>query len=91
MLEEQEEGEIKALINEVVERIVQWVKEVNPWSPNNLDNERLMWLRCYSIPGHGWSPNFFTFLTCSVGVYVCSDNEIRLQMKTHMARILVRT
>ncbi|CAL5188643.1 unnamed protein product [Lathyrus oleraceus] len=42
LLEDQKEGEIKALINEAADWIGKWFKEVHPWSPNDVDNERAL-------------------------------------------------
>lgn len=70
MLEEYEEGEIKALMTEAEDWIWQRFSEVHPWSPNDVDNKRLDWLMCYSIPYHTWSPELFEFLTFLVGVCV---------------------
>ncbi|CAK8534832.1 unnamed protein product [Lathyrus sativus] len=30
--------------------------EVHPWSPDDVDNERLTWIRCYELPFHAQCP-----------------------------------
>ena len=29
------------------------------WTPNFVDNERLVWLKCYAYPVHAWLEDFF--------------------------------
>ncbi|XP_058783963.1 uncharacterized protein LOC131658712 [Vicia villosa] len=56
LLEEQEEGEIKTMIEEDRVWIEQWFSDIHPWSPQDVDNERVTWMRCYGLPCHAWNP-----------------------------------
>lgn len=83
--------EPKALKDETQNWLGHWLSEIRPWTPNDVDNERLIWMRCYGIPCHAWSHGFFEFLTCLVGVYIYSDNETRSQERMYVAKSLIRT
>lgn len=63
LLEEDEEGEIQMLINETHEWIVKWFVEIRPWRPQDVDNDRLTWLRIYVFPCHAWNPKVFNFMS----------------------------
>ncbi|XP_058758209.1 uncharacterized protein LOC131631431 [Vicia villosa] len=91
LLEEDVEGELKALIDDASEWINQWFTEIRPWKPQDVDNERLTWLRIFGLPCHAWNPNVFEFMSKPIGVYVCSDTETTKQSNMDIARILVRT
>ncbi|XP_058727198.1 uncharacterized protein LOC131598634 [Vicia villosa] len=52
LLEESEEGELSALIEEASDWIKQWFLEIRPWRPEDVDNERLTWLRVFGLPCH---------------------------------------
>lgn len=54
LLESDEEGEVNALINDGKEWLLQWFEEVRSWSPRDIDNERLAWVRVYGIPVQAW-------------------------------------
>lgn len=59
LLESLEEGEMEALIEDANEWLGTWFKNVRKWSPSVIDNESLTWLRCYGIPAHAWTSDFF--------------------------------
>lgn len=75
LLEKCNEGELKALVEEVRDWIMQWFIEIRPWCPEDVYNERLTRLRCYVIPCHPCSPNVFKFMSKPVGTYVYSDDD----------------
>ncbi|MCI08394.1 hypothetical protein A2U01_0029471, partial [Trifolium medium] len=55
LLEEQEEGEVRALIEDAKSWMEQWFREIRPWSTREVDSSRLVWLRVYGIPVHAWN------------------------------------
>lgn len=48
--EEQEEGEIKAMVDEGSDWLWQWFKEIRKWRVSYADKEMVTWLCCYSVP-----------------------------------------
>lgn len=65
--------------------------EIQPWTPEEVDNERLTWLQCYGVPCHAWSFKFFGFISCFIGKIICLDEETHKRTRMDVARILVRT
>jgi hypothetical protein len=45
-LEGQEEDEVQALVDDAKGRLDQWFKDIRPWSPKEVDIERVSWLFC---------------------------------------------
>lgn len=54
------------------------------------DDERLLLVRCYGIPVHAWSVEFFVHLTTLFEVYVNADEITRNQKSMDVARLIVR-
>lgn len=88
LLEEAVQGDIKAMVEEAKGWWEQWFDEIKEWTLEAVDNERLAWLRCYGVPCHAWSSDFFKFIMSLVGCYMCSDKEMMNQTKMDVARIL---
>lgn len=61
LLEEIEDGEIKNMISEGKSWWSQWFSDIREWKEEEVDNERVTWLRVYGIPCHAWS---FSFSKC---------------------------
>ncbi|KAI5444628.1 hypothetical protein KIW84_013049 [Lathyrus oleraceus] len=74
-----EESVLRPLIQEDVSWITRWFGNIHPWSLEDIDNERLTWLKCFGLPYHAWSPEFFKFISGSVGEFVCCDEETEMQ------------
>lgn len=45
------------------------------WSPTEVDNERLTWIRVYGIPFHAWNEDFFKFPVLGTGEYLAADEN----------------
>lgn len=89
LLEEEVEGTVDSLLTEVW--ISTWFDELRSWSAREIDNERLVWVRCYGVPVHAWSVEFFSFLISGIGEFICVyDNTLR-KKSMDVARILYKT
>lgn len=75
LLEDDSEGALETLVKEEKVWLGQWFKEIRRWRPNDVDNERVTWLRCYGIPCHAWCLEFFQFLTSPVGMSRSLDDD----------------
>lgn len=60
LIEEEEEGEIQALINKDKDWIRKQFKEIIPCSSHDVDNDRLTWLRCCGVPCLAQTPSVFS-------------------------------
>ncbi|KAI5411279.1 hypothetical protein KIW84_056397 [Lathyrus oleraceus] len=60
-------------------------------SPEDVDPERVTWLRVYGIPCHAENFDLFAFITKTVGLYICDDDCMSSQTKFDVESILVRT
>lgn len=69
----------------------EWFLETRPWKHEDVDNERMTWLRVFGVPCHAWCLKLFEFITSSVGKYVFSYEETMKQTNMGVARILVMT
>lgn len=54
LLEELEEGEIRALVKGEPEWVGKWFLDIHLWTPTDVDNESLTWMRCFGLPCHVW-------------------------------------
>lgn len=77
LLEGGDDGEIPALINDVLEWLHTWFHEVRCWSPAEMDREILFWVQCTGVPVHTWSEGFFRFIVTSFGEFVNFDEDTR--------------
>ncbi|XP_045802504.1 uncharacterized protein LOC123896113 [Trifolium pratense] len=91
LLEDQEEGEVKALMEDARGWLEQWFKEIRPWSPREVDNERLVWLRVYGVPIHAWNDKFFSLIAKQYGIFLNADDTTSKKLSMDVARILIRT
>lgn len=91
LLEEDEEGELKALVEGVKDWIGHWFSKVKKWKEGDVDLKILTWLSCYGILCHAWSIPFFIFLSSKVGKFVCCDENASDFYKLDVASIMVRT
>lgn len=91
LLEDLEEGEMEALLEERCDWLKHWFKEVKRWRKSDVDPERVTWLRCYSIPYHIWNPRFFEFVTATLGHYICGDDNTSRRSKMDVARLMIQT
>jgi hypothetical protein len=91
LLEGQEDGEVEALMEDAKGWLDQWFVEIRPWSPNEIDEERSIWLRIYGVPTHAWNINFFDQVVKPWGKFIHADDGTSKKITMDVARILIRT
>ncbi|MCH85835.1 hypothetical protein A2U01_0006687, partial [Trifolium medium] len=91
LLEGQEDGEVQALMEDAKDWLDQWFKEIRPWTPKDVDVERLVWLRIYGIPAHAWNDVFFSQVTRPWGNFLNADDATSKKLTMDVARLLIRT
>lgn len=52
LTKEREEGELEVLVVEARDWLGQWYSHIREWRPEEVDNERVTWIRCYGIFFH---------------------------------------
>jgi hypothetical protein len=91
LLEGHEEGEVEALLTDAKDWLDQWFKEIHPWSPKDIDLERIVWLRIFGVPAHAWNDAFFIQVARPWGTFLNVDDVTNKKITMDVARILVRT
>lgn len=86
-----DDEDFQGYIEEAKGWLQQWFKEIKPWNASIVDEERLVWVRCYGVPSHVWDSDFFSFLTKDIGVFVNSDDNTMKRKTMDVARLMVRT
>ncbi|KAJ9541035.1 LOW QUALITY PROTEIN: hypothetical protein OSB04_027541 [Centaurea solstitialis] len=44
-----------------------WIKDLSRWTPGYRNAERLVWIKIYGVPLHGWKENIFTDIAAKWG------------------------
>jgi hypothetical protein len=91
LLEGQEDGEVQALMDDAKGWLDQWFKHIRPWRPQEVDMERVIWLRVFGVPSHAWNDLFFAQLVKPWGVFLNSDDGTSKKITMDVARLLIRT
>jgi hypothetical protein len=91
LLEGQEDGEVQALMDDAKGWLDQWFKQIRPWRPQEVDMERVIWLRVFGVPSHAWNDLFFAQLVKPWGVFLNSDDGTSKKITMDVARLLIRT
>ncbi|GAU42921.1 hypothetical protein TSUD_283440 [Trifolium subterraneum] len=91
LLEGQEDGEIQALLEDAQEWLNQWFREICPWKPEDVDTDRIVWLRVYGIPAHAWNDSFFAQVSKPWGTLMNEDDVTNKKLSMDVARLLIRT
>lgn len=91
LLEDRVDGTISTLLAEDGDWIKRWFKVIRPWSPSDVDDCRISWVKCFGIPCHAWLPHVFSSILAPVGEFLCADDSIRNKVKMDVARLLVKT
>ncbi|XP_028215124.1 uncharacterized protein LOC114397228 [Glycine soja] len=86
-----DDEDFQGYIEEAKGWLQQWFKEIKPRNASIVDEERLVWVRCYGVPSHVWDSDFFSFLTKDIGVFVHSDDNTMKRKTMDVARLMVRT
>ncbi|MCH86156.1 hypothetical protein A2U01_0007010, partial [Trifolium medium] len=91
LLEEQETGEVQALMEDAKSWLEQWFRDIRPWTTREADRSRLVWLRVYGIPVHAWNVDFFSKLSNKYGAFINEDDGTLKMITMDVAQIMIRT
>ncbi|XP_020228222.1 uncharacterized protein LOC109809352 [Cajanus cajan] len=90
LLETEDPKLVAKYISDKVEWVNEWFEEVFQWS-RILDNERLVWLKIYGVPAHGWSEDFFKMLGSIYEKFLYVDDPTKDRVRLDLARLAIRT
>ncbi|GKV44172.1 hypothetical protein SLEP1_g51378 [Rubroshorea leprosula] len=91
LLDCEDKGELKDLVEMAAEWLGQWFEEVRPWTPETVANERFVWMRCQGAPLNVWGVDFFQKMGSSWGKFVCLDDSTSKRKRFDIARFLIST
>lgn len=91
LLEAENVDDVPALVNDEKEWLLEWFDEIRAWSPKEIDSERIAWIRCYGVPYHAWTEEFFSFLVSAFGEFICLDDNTKNKGSMDVARVMYRT
>ncbi|GKV10561.1 hypothetical protein SLEP1_g21905 [Rubroshorea leprosula] len=91
LLESEDKDELKDLVENASDWLGQWFKEIKPWSPCMVANERFVWIKCTGVPLHSWGPTFFSTLSCIWGKFITLDESTSKKKRFDIARFLICT
>ncbi|XP_058755922.1 uncharacterized protein LOC131629137 [Vicia villosa] len=91
VLEDLIEGEAERFIEERKVWWKVWFKEIIPWEPQDVDLERMAWIKCLGIPCHAWCNGFFETLASSLGTFIHCDDNTFTKLSMDVARLRIRT
>ncbi|XP_058740938.1 uncharacterized protein LOC131613268 [Vicia villosa] len=91
LLEDENEGVLKEMVEGGSAWLGQWFKEVRAWSPREVDKERVAWVRVFGVPCQAWTYSFFNLISQNLGILLKEDEETKNRKRMDVARILIRT
>lgn len=91
LLEEMDDGYIQAILDDSEEWFYEVFSDIRKWSQKEIDNERVVWIRCHGIPLHAWNNDFFSELALNFGTFLGVDENTKKKNTLDVARVLIRT
>lgn len=91
LLEEVEEWDILDIIREGETWWKKWFVEIRRCKKEDVDTERVTWLRLHGVPCHAWNFRFFELMANGIGSYVYYDEDTLKGFNREVAKIIVRT
>ncbi|XP_058783455.1 uncharacterized protein LOC131658143 [Vicia villosa] len=91
ILEDVEEGALEAMVVEESAWLDVWFKEVRKWKPDDIDGERITWLKVFGVPSVAWNKEFFGFISDQVGYLIHEDVSTASALRMDVARLKIRT
>lgn len=70
---------------------MQLFKEIRAWKHDDVDLERVTWIKCFGVPCHAWTTIFFEEISKTVGHYICSDDSTSRLDFLDVASFMIRT
>lgn len=90
LLEDLLEGETTTFVEEHREWWSSWFKEIRKWEPNDVDKERITWIKCSGIPCHFWNTICLETISSTSGTFINCDINTFTKLNMEVARIRIR-
>ncbi|GAB4853987.1 hypothetical protein Ancab_040190 [Ancistrocladus abbreviatus] len=84
-------GNMEKIMSDYRGKLVRWFNSLRPWEKQDVGYNRVVWIRCTSIPLHIWSDNFFMNLARHWGECVCIDPNTSEKRRLAVARVAICT
>ncbi|CAL0317081.1 unnamed protein product [Lupinus luteus] len=82
-------------VQEVLDDAKGWFSNIfislKPWSPDDVVDERMVWVRCFGLPIHAWNITAFNQIVKEFGVLLSVDAATNQKSNLEFCRLLVRT
>ncbi|GKU90553.1 hypothetical protein SLEP1_g4536 [Rubroshorea leprosula] len=91
LLDCDEKEELKDLVEMAANWLGQWFKEVKPWTPELVVQERFVWIKCHGAPLDAWTSDFFEKMGCTWGKFICLDDRTSNKRIFDVAKLLIST
>lgn len=65
--------------------------KIKPWETKDVDWERLIWIKCYGVPCHAWSEDFFEKLGLAYGAFMYTNEHIKDKEHLDIGKFVMKT
>ncbi|CAK8564766.1 unnamed protein product [Lathyrus sativus] len=90
LLEENNPSDISELVKKDSAWMERWFDNIHPWTPDDVDREKIDLGEMFWFPCHAWNPKFFKFLSGRVGEYISSDIDTEKHNHFDVTRFLIK-
>lgn len=84
-------GEVESFIQDRKSWWEQWFTTIRSWQPEDVDIERLLWLRIRGTPCHVWCVSFFISLVKTRGSFIKCDESTMARTSLKEARVCIKS
>lgn len=89
LLEDLVLGEVEAFLMDRNEWWLRYFSCIKPWEPEDVDSERMVWLKIAKVPCHYWGDKLFKQIARVYGGYIRSNEQTSNRVSMSEARILI--
>lgn len=91
LIQPHEDEHFDDLLKEVGDLFSSWFESIHPWSQEDVPQARYVLVRCFGVPFHVWSADFFISIAMSFGRFVCLDKNTANMVRLDVAWMLIHT
>lgn len=91
LLQSMSDKSTREVIEDFDEWVAFWFDWVRPWNNLDVNLNRSVWTRWFSIPLHAWSENFFALACAKFGLFIKMEDIKDQKYSLELARVLIST